>query len=195
MSCNSEAAGSIGQRNVLLKAQLIWYLTALWPFWDFLYHWIHWQHLALLEWCPTGSDSCLKPAANTSPRSMSLGTKEWGLEWPLSPFHLISCRNIVLFPCDIAFSGFGCSSAQEKNHFLREYWKSRLPSGHFGIPCITEFIGTEREGTWNEYPDYQEDWVGSSQWGQRGLWNVRNSLTSFPNIHYSPGQWEIVTTP
>lgn len=42
--------------------------------------------------------------------------------------------------------------------FLREYWRLTLPSGHFGIPCITELIGTERgQCSWDEYPDYQEE--------------------------------------
>ena len=45
----------------------------------------------------------------------------------------------------------------EKDPFLREYWKLRLPFGHFGIPCIIKLIGPERgQCSWDEYPDYRE---------------------------------------
>lgn len=49
----------------------------------------------------------------------------------LSPFNLITHWNIVLFPSDLGFSGFGDFIVWEKNSFLREYWRLRLPSGHF----------------------------------------------------------------
>lgn len=51
----------------------------------------------------------------------------------LSPFNLITHWNIVLFPSDLGFSGFGNFIVWEKNSFLREYLRLRLPSGHFRL--------------------------------------------------------------
>ena len=78
------------------------------------------------------------------------------MEWPLSPPNN-PLDIVILFPCDFGFGEFGDSSAREKNPFVREHWKLRLSSNHFGIPCISELIGIGKgQCSWAEYPDYQE---------------------------------------
>lgn len=84
------------------------------------------QYLAKLERCPIRCNKCLKPAANMQSGCVSLGTKEWRLEWCLTPLHPITHWNIVLLPCAPGFGWFRDSSTQEKNLFLREYWDCSL---------------------------------------------------------------------
>ena len=98
---NSEAADLIGQRKGLLMAHLLYTKR---------------QCLAKLEWYPVRCNKCLRPAANTWAKCISLGMKEERLERPLSPFNLKTHWNVVvLFPSDC---GFGNISAEEKKSFL-----------------------------------------------------------------------------